>query len=297
LQIKLANCDKIDISIAMEVQRMIKLGEVQELKIKRFTSVGAYLGTEKDGEEILLPKNQIPEDSKLGDYVEVMVYNDSRDRIIASTNRAKAEVGQLAHLMVVSQTKIGSFLDWGLEKDLFLPFSETVGSIDKGKEYLVGIYIDKSNRICATMKIKDMLETDSPYKENDRVKGTIYSINRDIGAFVAVDDKYDGLIPKKELLGAYDVGDTIEVRVSNVKEDGRLDLSLRDRSHVQIDKDGQVILASLKENAGYLPINDYSPPELIREELHMSKSGFKKAIGRLYREGLIVIEKKGIRLK
>ncbi|MFA7411411.1 MAG: S1-like domain-containing RNA-binding protein [Tissierellaceae bacterium] len=276
---------------------MIKLGEVQELKIKRFTSVGAYLGTEKDGEEILLPKNQIPEDSKLGDYVEVMVYNDSRDRIIASTNRAKAEVGQLAHLMVVSQTKIGSFLDWGLEKDLFLPFSETVGSIDKGKEYLVGIYIDKSNRICATMKIKDMLETDSPYKENDRVKGTIYSINRDIGAFVAVDDKYDGLIPKKELLGAYDVGDTIEVRVSNVKEDGRLDLSLRDRSHVQIDKDGQVILASLKENAGYLPINDYSPPELIREELHMSKSGFKKAIGRLYREGLIVIEKKGIRLK
>lgn len=276
---------------------MIKLGVVQKLKIKRFTSVGAYLGLDEGDQEILLPKKQIPEDSKVGDHVEVMVYNDSRDRIIATTNRAKAQVGQLAHLMLVSQTKIGSFLDWGLEKDLFLPFSETVGSIDKGKEYLVGIYIDKSNRICATMKIKDMLRTDSPYKENDRAKGTIYSINRDIGAFVAVDDKYDGLIPKKELLGAYDVGDTIEVRISNVKEDGRLDLSLRDRSHVQIDKDREVILSKLKESSGFLPINDYSPPELIRSELKMSKSGFKKAVGRLYREGLITIEKNGIRLK
>ena len=112
--------------------------------------------------------------------------------------------------MVVNQTKFGYFLDWGLDKDIFLPFSETIGSVEKGKSYLVGIYLDKSNRICATMKIKDMLRTDSPYKEDDKVKGTIYSINRDIGAFVAVDNKYEGLIPKKELLGVYQVGDTIE---------------------------------------------------------------------------------------
>ena len=161
------------------------------------------------------------------------------------------------------------------------------GSIEKGNEYLVGVYIDKSNRICATMKIKDMLSTDSPYKENDKVQGTIYSINRDIGAFVAVDDKYDGLIPKKELLGAYQVGDSIEARVANIKEDGKLDLSLRDRSYIQMDKDSDIILSKLKEEAGFLPLNDNSPPEIIRKELNMSKSGFKRAIGRLYREGKI----------
>lgn len=277
---------------------MIRLGEVQNLKIKRFTSVGAYLNVDESNEnDVLLPKAQIPDGAKVGDTVEVMVYNDSRDRIIATTKKAKVQVGEMAHLMVVSQTKIGSFLDWGLEKDLFLPFAETVGSIERGNEYLVGVYIDKSNRICATMKIKDMLSTDSPYKENDKVQGTIYSINRDIGAFVAVDDKYDGLIPKKELLGAYQVGDSIEARVTNIKEDGKLDLSLRDRSYIQMDKDSDIILSKLKEESGFLPLNDNSPPEIIRKELNMSKSGFKRAIGRLYREGIILLEKNGIRLK
>lgn len=277
---------------------MIKLGEVQKLIIKRFTSVGAYLNVSENAEnDILLPKSQIPKGLNVGDEIEVMVYNDSKDRIIATTNRAKLQVGELGHLMVVSQTKIGSFLDWGLEKDLFLPFSETVGSIERGKEYLVGVYVDKSDRICATMKIKDMLSTDSSYKENDKAKGTIYSINRDIGAFVAVDDKYDGLIPKKELLGAYEVGDTIDVRVAKVKEDGKLDLSLRDRSYIQMDKDAKIILSKLKENGGSLPLSDNSPPEVIKRELNMSKSGFKRAVGRLYKEGIIKIEDKGIKLK
>lgn len=276
---------------------MIKLGEVQKLIIKRFTSVGAYLGTNEDSkEDVLLPKAQIPDGAKVGDEVEVMVYNDSKDRIIATTKKAKVQVGELAHLTVVSQTKIGSFLDWGLEKDLFLPFAETVGSVEKGKEYLVGVYIDKSNRLCATMKIKDMLKFNSPYKENDTVEGTIYSINRDIGAFVAVDDKYDGLIPKKELLGAYQVGDTIEARVANVKEDGKLDLSLRDRGYLQIDKDAQVILSKLKEKGGFLSLNDKSSPEKIRRELNMSKAGFKRAVGRLYKEEIIKLENNGIRL-
>lgn len=276
---------------------MIELGRVQELIIKRFTSVGAYLGTDDSEEDVLLPKAQIPEGAKVGDSLEVMIYNDSKDRIIATTKRAKAQVGELAHLMAVSQTKIGSFLDWGLEKDVFLPFAETVGSIEKGKEYLVGLYVDKSDRICATMKVKDLLSTESPYKENDRVQGTVYSINRDIGIFVAVDDKYDGLIPKKEVLGVYDLGDTIEARVSHVKEDGRLDLSLRDRAYLQMDKDGEVILKKLKENNGFLALTDNSPPQEIKDRLGMSKSGFKRAIGRLYKGEIISIEKNGIRLK
>lgn len=277
---------------------MIELGEIQELIIKRFTSVGAFLNEEvEEDEDVLLPKSQIPEGAKVGDKIEVFIYNDSKDRIISTTRRPKITLGRLAHLMVVDTTKIGVFLDWGLERDLFLPFAETVGSLEKGKNYLVGMYIDKSHRLCATMKIRDMLHTDSPYKENDITKGTIYSINRDIGAFVAVDDKYEGLIPKKELIGVYEVGEIVEVRVSRVLEDGKLDLTLRDRSYIQMDTDGKTILEKLEENKGILKLNDKSSPEEIRRELSMSKSGFKRAVGGLLKDGKIEFIKDGIKLK
>ena len=142
---------------------MLRLGEIQDLVIKRFTSVGAFLNTEaEEDEDVLLPKAQIQRGLKVGDKVKVFIYNDSKDRIIATTIMPKAKLGQIAHLTVISATRIGYFLDWGLEKDLFLPFSETIGTVEKGKSYLVGVYIDKSNRLCATMKIKDMLSTDSP---------------------------------------------------------------------------------------------------------------------------------------
>src|SRR5699024_8334187 len=132
---------------------------------------------ESKDDDVLLPKSQVPEDLKEGDEIEVMVYKDSKDRVIATTNRSKLEVGEMGHLTLVSQTKIGSFLDWGLEKDLFLPFAETVGSVEEGKSYLVGVYLDKSDRLCATMKVKDLLRTDPPYEVDERVEGTIYSIN------------------------------------------------------------------------------------------------------------------------
>lgn len=277
---------------------MINLGEYQELIIKRFTSVGAFLNVENSKEEdILLPKAQIPKDVKIGDTIEVFIYKDSKDRIIATTNKPKITVGELAHLLVISKSKIGSFLDWGLEKDLFLPFSETVGSVVVGKSYLVGAYVDKSNRICATMKVKYLLRTDSTYKENDWVEGTVYSINRDIGAFVAVEDKYDGLIPNRELYGAHEVGETIEVRVNKVLEDGKLDLSLRDRAYLQMDEDAKIILDKLSKNKGILNLNDHSSPEQIKKTLNMSKSGFKRAIGKLYKEEIIEITNKGIRFK
>ena len=277
---------------------MIKLGEIQRLEIKRFTSVGAYLNEKNSkDEDVLLPKSQIPEGANEGDEIEVMIYRDSKDRIIATTNRSKLTVGQMGHLMVVSQSKIGSFLDWGLEKDLFLPFSETVGHIEKGKEYLVAVYLDKSDRLAATMKIKHLLSTESPYKENDKAKGTIYSINRDIGAFVAIDDKYDGLIPKRELLGAYQVGDSIEVRVNKVHEDGKLDLSLRDRGYVQMDADAKIITGKMKEKGGSLNINDKSSPDTITRELSMSKAAFKRAVGKLYKEGIIEMTENGIKFK
>jgi uncharacterized protein len=277
---------------------MIELGRVQKLKIQRFASVGAFLNEDDSREDdVLLPKSQVPEGAKVGDEVEVMIYRDSKDRIIATTNKSKLEVGEMGHLMVVSQTGIGAFLDWGLEKDLFLPFAETVGALEKGKSYLVGVYLDKSDRLCATMKVRDMLRTDSPYNVDDKVEGTIYSINRDIGAFVAVDDKYDGLIPIKEFIGAYEVGDGVQVRVTNIKEDGKLDLTLKDKGYVQMDKDGEVILDKLKANSGFLDLNDNSSPDKIRKELKMSKSGFKRAVGRLLKGEIIEFYEDGIKIK
>lgn len=277
---------------------MIELGKVQELKVNKITLAGAYLVDEsKEEGDVLLPRKELPQGIKVGDKIKVMVYDDPKGRRVATTKMPKAQVGEIAYLKVVNQTKFGYFLDWGLDKDLFLPFSETIGHVERGKSYLVGIYVDKSDRICATMKIKDMLRTDSPYKKGDKVKGTIYNINRDIGAFVAVDNKYEGLIAKKDLLGVYKVGDVIEARVSNVKEDGKLDLSLREVKHVQMDIDKEIILEKLKENGGFLPFNDDTPAEIIRDELNMSKSGFKRAIGRLYKEGKIDIDSLGIKLK
>lgn len=277
---------------------MIRLGKIQELEIKRFTSVGAYLNdAEENGDDVLLPKSQLPEGAKVGDNIKVFVYRDSKDRIISSTRMPLAQVGEIKKLTVISSSKIGYFLDWGMEKDLFLPFSETVGSVEKFKSYLVALYIDKSDRLAATMKVKDYLSTDAPYKENDKAVGTIYSINRDIGAFVAVDNKYDGLIQKKNIFGVLEMGEEIEVRINKVHDDGKLDLSLRERGYVQMEEDSKIILTRLKEKGGFLPLNDSSHPNEIKKELHMSKSGFKRAVGKLFKDGIIQITSEGISLK
>lgn len=277
---------------------MITLGEKQVLEVKRLTSVGGFLNLEDATEnDILLPNSQIPEGTKEGDSIEVFIYKDSKDRIIATTRDPYISLGEVKRLEVIDTTKIGAFLDWGLERDLFLPFAETIVSVEKGKTYLVGMYIDKSSRLAATMKVKDMLSTDSPFKENDVIEGTIYSLHEDIGAFVAVDDKYDGLIKKRELLGAHEVGEQLEVRINRVLEDGKLDLSLRGRSYEQMDEDAEVIMEELENNNGRLMLHDKSSPDEIRERLHMSKSGFKRAVGMLLRLQKIKFIDGGIELK
>src|SRR5690349_10914852 len=155
---------------------MIELGKQQNLEVIRMTSIGAYLNSknDKDKDDILLPKSQVPEEIEIGDEIEVFVYKDSEDRTISTVRKPKLTIGELAILRVVETTKIGVFLDWGLEKDLFLPFREQVGKVIKGGAYLVGLYIDSSNRLCATMNIYNLLTIKSPYKENDRVHGTVY---------------------------------------------------------------------------------------------------------------------------
>lgn len=276
---------------------MIEIGKNQVLTIDHFTPVGAYLYDGIDNmRTVLLPKKEVPKDKRKGDTVAVFVYKDSQGRIISTTRKPYIEIDKLALLKVVSKTKIGAFLDIGLERDVLMPFAEIQGQVHEGKYYLVKLYLDKSERLAATMKIRDNLKTDSPYKENDSVSGTIYSIHKDHGLFVAVDELYDSMIPKDEAKGIYEVGEIIQARVAQKKKDGRLVLSLKDRAYLYIDEDSETILDILEDNGGVLNIGDKSDPDLVKKETGLSKSAFKKAMGKLYKEKSIKIYPEKIEL-
>lgn len=211
-------------------------------------------------------------------------------------NKPKLTLGELAVLKVVDITNFGAFLDWGLEKDLLLPAKEQIGKVERGLAYLVGLFLNQNNRVCATMRIYDQLSTQSPYKVNNRVKGTVYNLNKDLGAFVAVDNKYHGMIPNNELFGICSIVDTIEARVKKVRQDGKLELSLRQEAYNEIEMDARRILDKLKSKGGALKLNDNSSPDQIKRELNMSKGAFKRAIGRLLKEGVIKITDRGIEM-
>ncbi len=179
---------------------------------------------------------------------------------------------------------------------MFLPFREQTKQLNAGDECLVALYIDKSDRLCATMKVYTYLSADSGYKKDDRVEGHVYEISKNFGAFVAVDDKFSGLIPAKEIYGDLQVGELVSARVTGVKEDGKLDLSIREKAYLQIGKDAARILEVLKEYDGVLPFNDKASPETIKREMQMSKNEFKRAVGHLLKAGKITITEKNIRL-
>ncbi|RDU22693.1 CvfB family protein [Anaerosacchariphilus polymeriproducens] len=277
---------------------MIKLGMKQRLICTKSVDFGLYLAEKQDSEErVLLPKKQVPEGMKTGDEIEVFIYKDSKDRIIATTNEPKIALGELAVLEVIEVGKIGAFLDWGLEKDLLLPFKEQTKRVRQGEKYLVSLYIDKSNRLCATMKIYDFLRNDSPYNKDDQVQGIVYEISEEFGTFVAVEELYSGLIPKKEGNTGLQVGDIAEFRVTNVKEDGKLDLSIRKKAYLQMSEDAKTVMNAIEEYAGVLPFNDKAAPEIIQRELGLSKNAFKRAVGKLLKEGKIDISDKTIMKK
>lgn len=275
---------------------MIQLGEKQVLEIIKKVDFGVYLGNEE--EKVLLPIKQLPEGKELGDSLEVFVYKDSKDRLIATTKEPKLTLGKVALLKVLEVTKIGAFLDWGLEKDLLLPFKEQTTKVKPGDECLVALYIDKSSRLCGTMKIYHYLEKESPYGKEQDVTGRVYELSDNFGAFVAVDDKYSGLIPKKQLYGesAVRVGDIVTARVTAVKADGKLDLSIRQKAYLQMDEDAEKLIGIIESFDGVLPFNDKATPEVIKRETGMSKNEFKRAVGRLYKERRIEIGEKVIRL-
>lgn len=277
---------------------MIELGKKQNLVIVKKVEFGVYLAEEagENEEKVLLPRRQVPQGTEMGDSLTVFVYRDSNDRMIATTNEPKLTLGDVALLRVSQVGKIGAFLDWGLEKDLFLPFREQTIPVREGEECLAALYIDKSGRLCATMKVYPYLRKDSSYQKNDCVEGRVYEISKNFGAFVAVDDIYSGLIPLKELYGEIRTGDTVTARVTGVKEDGKLDLSIRKKAYLQIEEDADKVLKLLDSYDGVLPFNDKASPETIRRETGMSKNEFKRAVGNLLKSGRITIAGKSIRL-
>ncbi|WP_099467061.1 CvfB family protein [Konateibacter massiliensis] len=274
---------------------MFKLGKRQELMVVKEVEFGVYLAETQEAEDrILLPKKQVPARTKLHDVIEVFIYKDSNDRFIATVREPKLEFGQVAVLEVLEVGKIGAFLDWGLEKDLFLPFKEQTSRVKPGDHCLVALYIDKSQRLCATMNVYEYLELESPYQKEDRVTGTIYEESDEFGMFVAVDNKYSALISKKEAYGSLKIGDTVQARVINVKEDGRLDLSVREKAYLQMDDDSKLIMEAIEKRGGALPFNDKVSPEIIKKEFGLSKNAFKRAVGRLLKEGKIEITENSI---
>lgn len=274
-------------------------GKKQTLVMIKRVEFGIYLAeTMKDAEnKVLLPKKQVPADMEVGDPIDVFLYKDSNDRPIATVKEPKLTLGQTARLRVVSVGKVGAFLDWGLEKDLFLPYREQTAQVKAGDEVIAALYLDKSERLCATMRVYPYLQKESPYQKDDVVTGMVYEISHNFGAFVAVDDKYSALIPKKELYGELHVLQQISARVTGVKEDGKLDLGIRQKAHLQMSEDADKVLSLLREKKGFLPLHDKSSPEQIRETIGMSKNEFKRAVGHLYKEHLIMLESDGIRLK
>lgn len=268
---------------------MLELGKKQCLLWKRTTEHGAYLGPENGKEEVLLPKKYLKPEQKIGDEIEVFLYKDSEDRLIATTREPKVELGRLALLKVVQVTKIGAFLDWGLEKDLFLPFKEQAHRLKPDDWCLAALYIDKSGRLCATTKVYSFLECprDGLFREGQHVKGTIYEVKPELGALVAVENRYFGLIPRQDFFQDKKPGDEVYARIVKIREDGKLDLSLREKAYLQMDADAALIMDRLTERGGRLPFTDKAAPLVIQREFGLSKNAFKRAVGRLLKMGKI----------
>ena len=272
----------------------LAMGKLQPAVIVKKVDFGVYVTSEKntkgrfaidEEDKVLLPAKQVPEGAEVGDFIDVFVYRDSSDRPIATTNIPRIKLGETAVLTVKEIGRIGAFLDWGLEKDLFLPYKEMTDKVEAGDEVLVRMYTDKSGRLCASMKgLYHLLRTDSPYKAGDEVEGRIYEFGHDFGTYVAVDDKYSAMIPRHEDTSHLKIGDIIDATVTAIKDDGKIDLTIRQKAYAQMDDDAEKIMELIDSYAGVLPFTEKADPEVIKRETGLSKAAFKRAIGRLYKE-------------
>ncbi|MBS1688628.1 MAG: RNA-binding protein [Bacteroidetes bacterium] len=274
---------------------MVQVGNYNTLKVVKQVDFGMYL--DGDGEEILLPKRFVPKDLKEGDDVNVFIYHDSENRLIATTQKPLGIVGDIVMLNAVSVTNQGAFLDWGLMKDLFVPLSQQESRMRVGQSYLVKIYLDEqTGRVAATEKISKFLSNyDLTVKEMDAVDLVVYQTT-DIGYKVIINNKHLGVLHYSDVFKELEIGDKEKGFVKKILPENKIDVMLGERGYKRVETETEKVLRLLEENDGYLPYHDKSNPEDIYEFFGMSKKTFKMAVGALYKQKKISLEQSGIKL-
>jgi hypothetical protein len=275
---------------------MLHLGIKNTLRILRGTGVGMFLGDE-EGNDVLLPKKYVPENAIVGDDIEVFIYRDSEDRIIATNLEPKIQLNQFACLQVKSVTAIGAFLDWGLEKDLFVPFREQNKKMEEGRWYAVFLYLDEeTDRLVASCKVNRYFEKENLDLQIGQEVDLLIFEETDLGLNAVINNKYKGLIYENEIFQRIKIGTRTKGFIKNLREDNRVDLSLQKQGYANVEPNAERILEKLKANNGFLDVTDKSDSNYVMYQLEMSKKTFKKAVGALYRQKIIRIEDDGLYL-
>ncbi len=276
---------------------MANIGKLNTLTVMREAEQGLYLDGENLG-DILIPKRYVPEGTAVDDEIEVFIYTDSEDRIIATTEKPYAMVGEFGAMKVVHVNKFGAFLDWGLMKDLFVPFREQKMKMLEGNTYVVFVYLDlDTDRVAASAKLDQFLdETPPPFEQGEEVE-IIIAQRTDLGYKVIINETHWGLIFKNEIFGDIRIGDKRKAYIKNLRDDDKIDVSLQKEGYDRIDSVSKTILQKIEDEGGFLALTDKSSPEEISATFGISKKAFKKAIGALYKQRLIELDTHGIRKK
>lgn len=274
----------------------IKLGKYNQLEVVKEVDFGVYLNGDEDG-EILLPKRYVPEGTKPGDILNVFIYLDMEERLVATTLQPYVQVGEFACLEVAWVNQFGAFLNWGLMKDLFVPFREQKMKMQKGKRYVVYVHLDEeSYRIVASAKVEHFLSTEKPdYQPGQEVEVLVWQ-RTDLGYKVIVENKFSGMLYHNEIFQPLEVGMRLTAFIKQVRPDGKIDLVLQQAGARKVDDFSEVLWQYIKDNDGFTPLNDKTDAEVIYHTFGVSKKTFKKAIGDLYKKRRIVLEEDGIHL-
>lgn len=276
---------------------MIAIGEYQQLSILRATSVGLFLGDD-DGNDILLPHKYVPREFRLGDSIRVFCYLDHDERPVATTLEPYITRNNFGLLQAVEVNDLGAFMDWGLEKHLFVPFREQARRMERGKYYLVYMYLDdKTSRLTGSSKTDRFLQNQElTVKEGDAVDLMVYRFT-DLGVEMIINDKHKGLVFSSDVYATLKLGARCKGYIKKIREDHKIDLSLQPFGHQNLEPSAQKVYNELLRHDGFLSLHDHSDPEEIKQMLQMSKKNFKRAVGVLYKQHKITLEKEGIRIR
>ena len=276
---------------------MIYIGRMNRMKVVKHVDFGVYLDGQDEG-EILLPRKDVPHDTQVGDRLHVFIYRDSDDRLIATTKRPLVQVGEAAYLKVKQQNNVGTFMDWGLPKDLLVPFNEQAWPMNEGRNVVIYCYLDENtNRIAGTTKFHRHLSEDgrNVFQEDDAVKGMV-AAQTELGYKIILNNTHIGLLYKNEVFKPMRFGHELKVFIKQIREDGRIDLSIAASNQDVRDELEEKIMAYLKAHDGVSHITDKSPPNVIYDTFNASKANFKRALGRLYKKRLVSLDKTQVRL-